>query len=98
MRLRIKSFDFGDCGRSFLDIRDGQSSSSNLLKLPCSLNERVFSGLEEVFSSNRHLWVQYSAKRFSGGDKFYAVFEAVKQCKVEFSSLNCNQVLNLCSV
>ena len=96
MRLRIKSFDFGDCGRSFLDIRDGQSSSSNLLKLPCSLNELVSSGLEEVFSSNRHLWVQYSP--FSGGDKFCAEFEAVKQCKVEFSSLNCNEVLNLCSV
>lgn len=77
VKLRILSFDFGACERSSLKIRDGQSSSSTLLKSFCRWEFE-----KSVFSSSRHLWVQYSAQDPVGGDMFYAMFEAVKQCKV----------------
>ena len=75
VRLRIKDFDFGICERSSFKIRDSERSSSNLLKSFCRTFEK------EVFSSGRHLWVQYRSRAPVGGDNFYAVFEAVKQCK-----------------
>lgn len=83
VRLRIKSFDFGICERSSFKIRDGESSSSKLLKSFCRTFEK------DVFSSGRHLWVQYSSKDPVGGDHFYAVFEAVKQSKAEISRPTC---------
>ena len=75
VRLRIEDFDFGICERSSFKIRDGERSSSNLLKSFCRTFEK------DVFSSGRHLWVQYRSRAPAGGDNFYAVFEAVKQCK-----------------
>ncbi len=90
VRLRIKAFDFGLCEKSSLKIRDGQSSSSNLLKSFC-----MYTFEKSLFSSSHHLWVQYSAQDPIGGDMFYAVFEAVKQCKLEISCSSCTIVLNL---
>ena len=47
VRLRIKVFAFGICERSSFEIRDGESSSSDLLKSFC----RTFD--KDVFSSGR---------------------------------------------
>ena len=89
VKLRIKSFDLGMCDRSSLKIRDGQSASSNLLKSFCRWRFE-----KSVFSSSRHLWVQYSANDPVVGDMFFAVFEAVKQCKIEIFCPTCTKVLN----
>ena len=81
VKLRIKSFDFEDyniCERASLDIRDGQSSSSGLLRSFCG-----YSYEKSVFSSGRHLWVQFNSHNPYLGSYFYAMFEAVKQCKDE---------------
>lgn len=74
VKLRIKSFDFRDCSESILTIRDGRSSRSDLLKSFCSIS---FESL--VFSSSRHLWVQFVAVQNRIGASFYAEFEAVNQ-------------------
>ena len=82
MRLRIKAFRLGySCGSSSLQIFDGKSSSSNLLL-------KKFCGRDydsNVFSSGRHLLVQYDLRRndyFDGLYFFDAVFEAVDRGKV----------------
>ena len=66
------------CGTSSLQIRDGQSSSSNLLKKFCGSEYE-----SSVFSSSRYLLVQFDSKKeyLSGKSLFDAVFEAVKQGK-----------------
>lgn len=81
VKLRIKSFKLSsicyDLGPT-LDIRDGQSSSSNRLKSFCGQRFEP-----SVFSSGRHLWVRFDIPEddaiYDYG--FYAVFEAVKQRK-----------------
>ena len=61
-----------------LEIRDGQSSSSDLIKTFCG---RDFES--SVFSSGRHLWVRFqsSIDSFQYGTGFHALFEMVNQCK-----------------
>ena len=80
MRLRIKAFRLGySCGSSSLQIFDGKSSSSNLLKKFCGKDYNL-----NVFSSGRHLLVQYDSRQeYLFGDVFFdAVFEAVNRGKV----------------
>ena len=81
MRLRIKAFRLGySCGSSSLQIFDGKSSSSNLLKKFCGRDYD-----RNVFSSGRHLVVQYDLRENHFRDGFYffdAVFEAVDRGKV----------------
>ena len=81
MRLRIKAFRLGySCGSSSLQIFDGKSSSSNLLKKFCGTDYD-----SNVFSSGRHLVVQYDLREnhFLDGLYFFdAVFEAVDRGKV----------------
>lgn len=85
VRFNMILFKFdGDCGKwnTSLEIRDGGSSASNLLKLYC---EYVFYG-RELFSSGRQLWVRFKSSRadWSFLPRFRAVFEAAKQCKALF--------------
>ena len=81
MRLRIKEFHLGDsCGSSSLQIFDGKSLSSNLLKKFCGQDYD-----SNVFSSGHHLVVQYDLREnhFLDGLYFFdAVFEAVDRGKV----------------
>ena len=81
MRLRIKAFRLGySCGSSSLQIFDGKSSSSNLLKKFCGRDYD-----SNVFSSGRHLVVQYDLRENVSFDNSYffdAVFEAVDRGKV----------------
>jgi len=85
VKLRIKSFKLSsicyDLGPT-LDIRDGQSSSSNRLKSFCGQRFEP-----SVFSSGRHLWVRFDIPEddaiYDYG--FYAVFEAVKQLPAPFA-------------
>ena len=59
MRLRIRAFRLGySCGSSSLQIFDGKSSSSNLLKKFCGKDYNL-----NVFSSGRHLLVQYDSRQ-----------------------------------
>ena len=80
MKLKIKSFSLDrSCSHSFLRIRDGENSSSDLLKKFCGDTFEP-----SVFSSGRYLWVQL----YSVYDKYYAsgldaVYEAVKQCEFQ---------------
>ena len=74
-------FNFADnCGdrNTTLEIRDGQDSSSDLLKLYCQ-----YSNVKEVFSSGRYLWVRFHSPKPDWSFMFQisAVFEAVTQCK-----------------
>ena len=81
MRLRIKDLYLGsDCYWSTLNIRDGQNSSSDLLKKYCGDDE---SFQDSMFSSGRYLRVQFKSEKgySSYVSKFDAVFEAVKQGK-----------------
>ena len=81
VRLRIKAFRLGySCGSSSLQIFDGKSSSSNLLKKFCGRDYD-----SNVFSSGRHLVVQYDLRENVPYDNSYffdAVFEAVDRGKV----------------
>ena len=81
MRLRIKAFSLGRrCGSSTLQIFDGKSSSSNLLKKFCGEDY-----VSNVFSSGRDLVVQYDLRENHVLDGLYffdAVFEAVDRGKV----------------
>ena len=79
MRLRIKALGL-TCGSSTLQIFDGKSSSSNLLKKFCGTDYD-----SNVFSSGRHLVVQYDLRKnfhHNGLYFFDAVFEAVDRGKV----------------
>lgn len=81
VRFSLTSYKFADsCGNrnTTLEIRDGESSSSDLLKLFCE-----WPYAEEVFSSNRHLWVRFQSPKpdWTFYFRFSAVFEAVKQRK-----------------
>ena len=82
VKLRIKSFDFSLYSWISLTIRDGQSSSSVLLKSFCNINYE-----SSVFSSSHQFWVQFISTKNSGGANFYAEFEAVKQSKCKKSSV-----------
>ena len=84
VKLRITSFFLEyTCRGSTLQIRDGQSESSSLLKSFCA---RKFES--SVFSSGRHLWIRFQtpADKYLSGTGFSALFEAVNQCKTFFSS------------
>ena len=79
VKLRITSNDLGDtCKSSSLEIRDGQSSASDLLKSFCAQ-----SYVSSVFSGGRHLWVRFQSPKadWSYVSGFSAEFEAVTQCK-----------------
>ena len=84
VKLRIKSFDFRWCWRCSLTIRDGPSSSSVWLKSFHQMNYE-----RSVFSSSRHLWVQFISTQNVHGASFYAEFEVVKQRKAEISLQTC---------
>lgn len=80
VKLRITSlFLDTSCDKVTLKIRDGQSSSSDLLRNFCG---RTFE--TSLFSSGRHLWVQFHSAKdaFSVGSGFNAIFEMVSQCKL----------------
>lgn len=80
VKLRIIAFWYLDraCKNSTLQIRDGPNSTSEAFESLCGLGKDE---LVTLFSSDRHLWVQL---QYSNDHKaeIYAVFEAVKQCKV----------------
>ncbi|PFX19454.1 cubilin-like isoform X2 [Stylophora pistillata] len=80
VKLRIKSFDLIDCSQSSLTIRDGRSSWSDLLKSFCDGNFE-----SSVFSSSRHLWVQFVSVQNRVGASFYAEFEVVNQVPASFA-------------
>lgn len=81
VKLRITSLFFAYICKegTNLQIRDGQSSSSNLLKTFCGQDFE-----SSVFSSGRHLWVRFqsSDSSFQYGTGFNAFFEIVSQCKI----------------
>ena len=81
VKLRITSLFFAYICRegTNLIIRDGQSSSSDLIKTFCGQNFE-----SSVFSSGRHLWVRFKSSDHSVqyGSGFYALFEMVNQGKV----------------
>ena len=81
VRLRIKYLSlYSDCYRSALHIRDGQNSSSDLLKKYCHGEKFQTS----MFSSGRYLRVQFMSQKYYGlyyESYFDAIFEAVKQGK-----------------
>ena len=81
MRLRITSFFLAFVCKegTKLEIRDGQSSSSDLLKTFCGPDYEP-----SVFSSGRYLWVRFQSSddTFQYGSGFNALFEAVTQCKI----------------
>ena len=66
------------CKNSTLQIRDGKNSTSEAFESLCGLGK---DDLVTLFSSDRNLWIQL---QYSNDHKteIYAVFEAVKQCKV----------------
>lgn len=83
VRFSLMSYNFDDSDgnrNTTLEIRDGQNSSSDLLKL---YSEWPYTTANEVFSSGRHLWVQFQSPKpdWSYMFRFSAVFEAVSQCK-----------------
>ena len=89
VRLRITALHLGfDCKGSTLQIRGGQSSSSDLLKTFCG---RKFES--SVFSSGRYMWVRFQSPDgpYMYGSGFSALFEAVNHCKA-FVASNCEPV------
>ena len=83
MRFSLISYNFDDTSgnrNTTLQIRDGQNTSSDLLKL---YSEWPYTTANEVFSSGRHLWVRFQSPKpgWSYMFRFSAVFEAVSQCK-----------------
>ena len=86
MKLKITSFHLEYiCNGPYLQIRDGQSGSSDLLKSFCG---QTFES--SVFSSSRHLWVRFQTPTdyyaYLSGTGFNASFEAVNQRKAFHSS------------
>lgn len=81
VKLRLTSVKLDvDCSpHSTLEIRDGQSSSSRLLKSIC---KQPFYG-SSAFSSGRHLWVRFQSPKqdWTYYFMFSAEFEAVTQRK-----------------
>ena len=81
MRLRITSFflAFACKEGTKLEIRDGQSSSSVLLKTFCAEDYE-----SSVFSSGRYLWVRFQSSddEYQSGTGFNALFEAVTERKI----------------
>ena len=78
-KLSIRSFNLEkSCDGPVLEIRDGQTSSSNLLKTFCGEDFEP-----SVFASGRHLWIRFQtpADKHLGGTGFDASFEAVTQCE-----------------
>lgn len=75
-----------------LEIRDGQSSSSDLIKTFCGQNFE-----SSVFSSGRHLWVRFQSSNdsFQYGTGFNALFEMVDQLPAPFSCTARNLRVNL---
>jgi len=94
VKLRITSLFFAYiCKKGTnLQIRDGQSSSSNLLKTFCGQDFE-----SSVFSSGRHLWVRFqsSDSSFQYGTGFNAFFEMVNQLPAPFSCTAGNLQLKL---
>lgn len=79
VKLKLTSFRLeSTCDGPILQIRDGHSESSDLLKSFCA---REFES--SVFSNGRHLWVRFRTPddQILSGDGFNAFFEAVTQCK-----------------
>jgi len=83
VRLRIKDLQLDQRCHTELHIRDGKSSSDDLLKSTCDWRLRE-SVEHSTFSSGRFLWVQFYSLRYSASysSKFDAVYEAVKQGEV----------------
>lgn len=85
MKLRIKSFSLDrSCLYSNLQIRDGQSSTSDSLNKLCGEKAAELS----VFSSGRYLRIELHSLRIPVETPYYAagfdaVYEAVKQCKIQ---------------
>ena len=84
VKLKITYFKLEcTCNGATLQIRDGQSGSSDLLKSFCG---RMFES--SVFSSGRHVWVRFQTSknkyRHLSGTGFNASFEAVNQRKPAF--------------
>ena len=81
VKLRLTSIKLDvDCSpHSTFEIRDGQNSSSRLLRSIC---EQPFYG-SSYFSSGRHLWVWFQSPKqdWTYYFTFSAEFEAVTQCK-----------------
>ncbi|KAJ7389731.1 hypothetical protein OS493_029631 [Desmophyllum pertusum] len=71
-----------DMNEKLVEIRDGPSSSSDLIKAFCGYLYDTM-----VFSSGRHLWVRFHSPTyiFMLGDGFSAVFEMVNQLPAPFS-------------
>lgn len=90
VKLRIKTFDFTRCSRCSLTIRDGPSSSSVWLKALSQINYG-----SSVFSSSRHLWVQFISTQSYQGASFYAEFEVVKQLPASFACTASNKIVTL---
>ena len=81
VRFSLVSYNFDDSSgnrNTTLEVRDGQNTSSDLLKLYFE-----WPYTSEVFSSSRYLWVRFQSPKpdWSYMFKFSAVFEAVSQCK-----------------
>ncbi|PFX19451.1 Cubilin [Stylophora pistillata] len=93
VKLRITSFLLAYvCKQTTLEIRDGQSSSSDLLRNFCGSSfER------SVFSSGRHLWVRFHSDKdeFLYGTGFDAFFEMVSQLPAPFSCTAGNLIIKL---
>ena len=80
--LRIVSFFLkSDCAKTTLEIRDGHSSSSELLKTFCGSSFE-----SSVFSSGRYLWVRFQSAKDDSlkGTGFDASFEMISQSKCSF--------------
>ena len=85
MKLKISSFYLENfCYGPTLNIRDGQTESSDLLKSFCG---RKFESC--LFSSGRHLWVRFHSPDWDylRGTGFHAVFEAVNQRELSYSEV-----------
>ncbi|KAL9973788.1 hypothetical protein ACROYT_G020290 [Oculina patagonica] len=84
VKLRITSFFLAYICKegTNLEIRDGQSSSSELLKTFCGQTYE-----SSVFSSGRYLWVRFQSSQHSYqyGSGFNAQFETVSQLPDSFS-------------
>ena len=79
VKLSIKSFNLEKtCNGPVLEIRDGLTSSSNVLKSFCGGDFEP-----SVFSSGRHLWIRFQTPGDNHllGNGFDATYEAVTQCK-----------------
>ena len=88
VKLRLNNIELGTVCRKYsvLAIRDGQSTSSPLVKSFCSYDI----GPMSFFSSGRHIWVRFQSPKQDWSDHlwFTAEFEAVKQCKVSVFFFN----------